>query len=113
MALSPGKQAETRAEAEIPVDYLCPITQELMRDPVLTCDGSMYERQAIEHWLTKRTTSPVTNEPLAALTLVPCNMARSRIRAFVDEHPALPECALFVASLEHRFSRCGSSTSHP
>ena len=30
--------------------FLCPITQEVMTDPVLTSDGYTYERDAIEHW---------------------------------------------------------------
>ena len=30
--------------------FLCPITQEVMTDPVLTSDGHTYERDAIEHW---------------------------------------------------------------
>ena len=30
---------------------ICPITQEIMQDPVVTvCDGHSYERQAIEDW---------------------------------------------------------------
>ncbi len=36
---------------EIPEEYMCPITQELMLDPVFTYDGQTYEREAIENWL--------------------------------------------------------------
>ena len=31
----------------IPEDYLCPITQELMEDPVIAADGHSNERAAI------------------------------------------------------------------
>ena len=34
-----------------PAEYLCPITQDVMVDPVSTCDGHTYERAAIERWL--------------------------------------------------------------
>ena len=32
--------------------FLCPITQEVMDDPVITSDGHTYERVAIEQWCT-------------------------------------------------------------
>jgi len=63
---------------EEPVDYLCPITHELMVDPVVTADGQSYERAAIEQWLKHSTLSPLTNEPLAHLALTP-NMALKRL----------------------------------
>jgi hypothetical protein len=42
---------------------VCPITQELIRDPVfLRVDGGTYERSAIQEWLAKsRASSPLTN----------------------------------------------------
>ena len=30
--------------------FMCPITQDIMTDPVITSDGHTYEREAIEHW---------------------------------------------------------------
>src|SRR5437868_3171107 len=32
-------------------DLVCPITQYIMRDPVMTSNGETYERDAIEEWL--------------------------------------------------------------
>ena len=37
-------------EADAPVEFLCPIMNELMDDPVFTCDGHTYSRQAIVQW---------------------------------------------------------------
>ena len=34
----------------IPPDYVYPITQELVRDPVTTINGHSYERDAIVQW---------------------------------------------------------------
>ena len=45
-------------------EYKCPITMELIVDPVLATDGRLYEREAIEKWLQTNRTSPVTNEPM-------------------------------------------------
>ena len=33
-----------------PEDYLCPISNELMDDPVFTADGISYDRKSIEEW---------------------------------------------------------------
>mgnify|MGYP003331044190 CR=1 FL=1 len=38
-------------------ELLCPITQELMADPVITADGQTYERRAIAAWLNTKGTS--------------------------------------------------------
>ena len=42
----------------------CPITLERMVDPVVAADGHTYERHAIEHWLSERSSSPLTGAPL-------------------------------------------------
>merc|ERR1711964_124030 len=53
-------------------DYLCPITQEVMRDPVMASDGQTYEREAIEDWFKEgHMTSPNTNETLPDQKLIP------------------------------------------
>ncbi|CAF2510127.1 unnamed protein product [Rotaria sp. Silwood2] len=50
---------------------LCPITLELFRDPVMAHDGHTYERQAIEEWIRKNGTSPITNQQISLEHLVP------------------------------------------
>ena len=41
--------------------FLCPITREIMCDPVLlAADGHSYEREAISTWLSQHTRSPMT-----------------------------------------------------
>ena len=40
-----------------------------MRDPVLLCDGSTYDREAIEDWLQKNDTSPMTGTTLESKEL--------------------------------------------
>ena len=58
-------------EIEIPNEYLCPILQSLMQDPVITADGFTFEREAIETWFSKgKKTNPMTNELLSSLSLV-------------------------------------------
>ena len=57
----------------------CPITKQLMTDPVFTMDGQTYERAAIEAWLRTHDTSPATGKPLPSKMLVPNVRARSML----------------------------------
>lgn len=42
----------------------CPITLERFKDPVCVASGRTYERRAIEAWLSKSSSDPLTGEPL-------------------------------------------------
>jgi len=49
----------------VPLEFLCPITQERMVDPVVASDGHSYEREAISHVLYRSSgLSPLTRERL-------------------------------------------------
>jgi hypothetical protein len=59
--------------------FLCPITHEILKDPVITCDGITYERTAIEEWFQKgKISSPMTGMPLPVTTLTP-NVALKKV----------------------------------
>ncbi|KAK7839696.1 u-box domain-containing protein 12 [Quercus suber] len=54
----------------VPNDFRCPISHELMRDPVITCTGQTYERASIETWLNEENRNcPVTGETLYRTSL--------------------------------------------
>ena len=55
----------------VPDDFYCPITGELMTDPVSEPDGHTYERSAIIKWLSKNNTSPMTRSILSVCALKP------------------------------------------
>ena len=89
---SPSAAASTipeRPAAVVPEIFLCPITTELMRDPVSTVDGLTYERSAIETWLATHDTSPLTGKVLESSLLIPCVLVRSQIRELLEKHPEL------------------------
>ncbi|CAB9498664.1 SAM and U-box domain-containing protein 1 [Seminavis robusta] len=44
--------------------FVCPITQELMRDPVIDQEGNTYERSAVVNWIQQHGVSPITRKPL-------------------------------------------------
>jgi hypothetical protein len=64
-----------------PEDLVCPITLELMKDPVRTDSGRVFERYAITAWLTKSKTDPLTGESISD-TLVADERIRRMVKGF-------------------------------
>lgn len=48
---------------------MCPITNDILRKPVVAADGFTYERSAIIRWLMSKNKSPLTGNPLTDQTL--------------------------------------------
>ncbi|EGB11855.1 hypothetical protein AURANDRAFT_19864, partial [Aureococcus anophagefferens] len=68
-----------------PEELCCPVTCELMKDPVMADDGHTYERVAIEQWFaTGKRTSPKTNESLPSTVVRPNHAVKSMIAGFLD-----------------------------
>ncbi|KAM3367388.1 hypothetical protein ACQJBY_016158 [Aegilops geniculata] len=67
------------AQVEVPSYFLCPISMEIMRDPVTLSSGITYDRESIERWLftdghgecpmTKQQLGPADREPTPNHTL--------------------------------------------
>ncbi|XP_019448094.1 PREDICTED: E3 ubiquitin-protein ligase PUB23-like [Lupinus angustifolius] len=53
-------------EIDVPTHFLCPISLQLMKDPVKICTGITYDRENIEKWLfsCNNKTCPVTKQSL-------------------------------------------------
>ncbi|XP_061360041.1 U-box domain-containing protein 33-like isoform X2 [Gastrolobium bilobum] len=70
---------------EPPSYFICPIFQEVMRDPHVAPDGFTYEAEAIRGWLDSgHDTSPMTNLQLAHHNLVPNRALRSAIQDWLQ-----------------------------
>lgn len=70
-------------DSNAPDEYFCPITHELMKDPVIAADGFTYERSAIAEWLQSgRDTSPMTNHRLPHMQLT----ANLVLRILIQKH---------------------------
>ena len=81
---SPEKQQNVAAL--VAEELICPITHELLIEPVTTEDGKVYERAAIELWFETREgdpTSPMTNTVIGT-QLTPAPQIRNRIEALVE-----------------------------
>mmetsp|Transcript_11417 Transcript_11417/g.36222 ORF Transcript_11417/g.36222 Transcript_11417/m.36222 type:complete len:294 (+) Transcript_11417:235-1116(+) len=87
---------ESSQETLVVENFLCPISLGLPADPVVGSDGRLYERLEIERWLATKGTSPVTQAPMAASSLVSCHPVRAAIEALVLSGAVAPdEEALF------------------
>ena len=66
--------------------FFCPMTFDIMRDPVSTADGHTYDRAAIENWLERNDTSPATGAKLPQKTLTPNIALRQAIEEWEHVH---------------------------
>jgi hypothetical protein len=65
------KPANPRS-SDPPAYFICPITADVMEDPVVAVDGFTYERSAITRWLRQQQgmrRSPMTNKPMGKMLL--------------------------------------------
>jgi len=63
-----------------PIEFVCPISKEIMRDPVFCSDGNVYDRAHITKWLKISETSPITTERMYATDMVEHKPLRRRIK---------------------------------
>ena len=74
----------------MPHAFVCPLTFEIMQDPVLLVgDGQTYERAEIERWLQTKQTSPMTNAKLTTTLIAPNVALRGLIIEFREAHSGL------------------------
>ncbi|KAH7541827.1 E3 ubiquitin-protein ligase PUB23 [Ziziphus jujuba] len=79
-----GNSNNNNLIVDVPSHFLCPISLQLMRDPVIVSTGITYDRESIEKWLfsCKKTTCPVTKQPLFDSDLTPNHTLRRLIQAW-------------------------------
>ena len=58
-------------------EYSCPISKEIMQNPVITTDGFFYEKKLIKNWLKQNDSSPMTREPIE----------KKNNSIYFDDHP--------------------------
>ncbi|KAK8946062.1 E3 ubiquitin-protein ligase PUB23 [Platanthera guangdongensis] len=79
-------------EPEVPSVFRCPISMELMENPVIISTGVTYDRRSIEKWLFnyKKTTCPTTMQTLSSFDLIPNHTLHSLILSWRSQRrPAL------------------------
>ncbi|PKA62953.1 U-box domain-containing protein 19 [Apostasia shenzhenica] len=87
----------------------CPISLELMKDPVTVTTGQTYDRTSILRWLNSgNQTCPVTGEKLTSSDLVPNSAIRNLIGSYRHEN-----CLLITKQEKHNLKRDLSKTLFP
>jgi hypothetical protein len=105
----PTKMVADESATEIPSNFICPITLQLMVAPLMTRTGLNFERAAIFGWLEQGSGScPLTRKPLTASDLIPNRRLKTHIRIWranngipepTEEEKAAAECK-FVGFLK-------------
>ena len=71
-------------------DFTCPISREIMSEPVIADDGHIYERQMIEQWFIDNNTSPITRENINN-SLKSCQIVKTIIDTMLNKYPELKD----------------------
>lgn len=91
----------------IPDDFRCPISLELMRDPVIVSTGQTYERSCIEKWLEAgHGTCPKTQQALTSTALTPNYVLRSLIAQWCEANGIEPPKRPGSSQLNKTTSAC-------
>ncbi|KAE8719213.1 putative receptor protein kinase [Hibiscus syriacus] len=86
-----GKEQQRNENGEmeltIPRDFRCPISLDLMNDPVTLSSGITYDRESIEKWIEAGNfTCPLTNQVLRSLEPIPNHVIRRKIQDWCVEN---------------------------
>ncbi|KAI4330751.1 hypothetical protein MLD38_029008 [Melastoma candidum] len=94
------KQTEIPSRVPIPPDFCCPLSLELMTDPVIVASGQTYERAFIRNWLDMGlTVCPKTRKPLAHTNLIPNYTVKALIANWCERNDVkLPDPAKSLSS---------------
>lgn len=75
--------------ADIPGDIVCPITMEIMKEPVVSTSGYSFEKSAIERHLSTSQIDPITRVACKIADLRPNHALKRRIEEFLKNNPNL------------------------
>jgi hypothetical protein len=81
----PSNSGNDDDDDSIPQSFRCPLTFEVMADPVLDSEGNTFERKALLKWLQKSNQSPVSRQNVNENVLVPNLALRELIHNAMGE----------------------------
>jgi hypothetical protein len=94
------------SDIERPEWAICPLTLEVMNDPLMDRDGLTYERKAIVGWLNRgHTTCPLTRKPLTYRMLAP----NAQLKVKIDDWKRLHNLPISAPQKEHDQEDCNFS----
>ncbi|GER57597.1 RING/U-box superfamily protein with ARM repeat domain [Striga asiatica] len=109
------KQSELCNPVPIPADFCCPLSLELMTDPVIVASGQTYERAFIRDWIDLGlTVCPKTRQTLAHTNLIPNYTVKALIASWCDTNNVKLPDPVKITSLNaeaggvRRINSCGT-----
>ncbi|WCJ33659.1 U-box domain-containing protein 21 [Euphorbia peplus] len=102
-------------ELAIPKDFRCPISLELMKDPVTVSTGITYDRENIDKWIERGNLNcPVTNQRFNSLDPIPNHTIRKLIQHWCVENtsygiqriptPRIPVSSIQVLDIQSKLT---------
>jgi hypothetical protein len=86
--------------------FICPISLEIMKDPVIGPDGHSYDRDSISAWLASgQSVSPLTRLPLNGSDLIPNHALRNAIEEYQKQQKQEAVLAVERAAEEKKDDR--------
>jgi len=75
---------ENTEVAEIPSYFICPISMQIMRDPITVCTGITYDRESMEKWIYScgKNTCPATMQVMPNYNMTPNYILRRLIQGW-------------------------------
>ncbi|KAK7276105.1 hypothetical protein RIF29_17238 [Crotalaria pallida] len=81
------KQAESSIPVSVPADFCCPLSLELMIDPVIVASGQTYERAFIKNWINLGlNVCPKTRQALVHTNLIPNYTVKALIVSWCESN---------------------------
>lgn len=90
--MKPARSKQSGWHPVMPPNFLCPLTMEVMHEPVMDHDGHNFEKAAILEWVQQEETSicPISHKPLEQSDLVPNDTLRETIQRWMEQHGYSP-----------------------
>lgn len=113
------KQAQSSSPVAVPPDFCCPLSLELMMDPVIVASGQTYERAFIKNWIDLGlTVCPKTRQTLAHTNLIPNYTVKALIANWCESNNVKPtdpvvSTNLNQASFLHGYMESGATRESP
>ncbi|CAI8614336.1 unnamed protein product [Vicia faba] len=81
------KCSEVKSDVSVPSYFRCPLSLELMLDPVIVASGQTYQRQSIQTWLDNGlNVCPKTHQTLNHAILIPNYTVKAMIASWCEEN---------------------------
>ncbi|XP_073040383.1 U-box domain-containing protein 9-like [Primulina eburnea] len=87
LKLRSGYNDQETVYGTAPEEFRCPLSKEIMRDPVIVANGQTYDRPFIQKWLNSgNRTCPRTQQVLTHTILTPNQLIREMIQQWCKNH---------------------------